>query len=290
MGLFDAVTHAFTTLSTGGFSVRNASMAAYDSAYIQYVTIVFMYLAGINFTLHYRAVTGRPARYLTDAEWRAYTLILLGAAALMVPPLLVSGQYSELGIERAIRDALFQSVSIGTTTGYVSYDYEIWPASTNLILLLLMFIGGMAGSTAGGMKVIRVYAFAKQGVTALKRSLHPRAVLITRIGQKPIRETDLLTILAFILFFLALFFFGALALTLLGNEFVTSIGASAATLGNIGPGLGDVGAGRTFRRRTHASPHVRHDHHGVRGLLGGSTDGPASRRPTRARARRSCVR
>jgi len=242
MSFFDAITHAFTTLSTGGFSVRNASLAAYDSRYIQYVTIIFMYLAGVNFTLHYRALTGKPARYLTDAEWRAYSLVLLTATALILPPILASGQYSELGVERAFRDALFQAVSIGTTTGYVNYDYELWPASTNLILLLLMFIGGMAGSTAGGMKVIRVYAFARQGLTALKRSLHPRAVMITRIGRKPIRDTDLLTILAFILLYLALFFFGALALTLLGNDFVTSIGASAASVGNIGPGLGEVGA------------------------------------------------
>lgn len=242
LSLYDAVTHSFTTLSTGGFSPRNASIAAFDSAYVHYVTIIFMYLAGANFTLHYRAVAGRPGRYFADAEWRAYTVILIAASALICVPMLASGLYSQLGVERAIRDALFQTVSIGTTTGFVSYDYELWPVATHLVLLLLMFIGGMAGSTAGGMKVIRVYTFAKQGVTALKRSLHPRAVMITRVGKQAIRDDDLLTILAFILLYLVLFFFGALALALLGNDFITSIGASAATLGNIGPGLGAVGA------------------------------------------------
>jgi trk system potassium uptake protein TrkH len=201
-----------------------------------------MYLAGINFALHYRAALGRPSRYLADAEWRAYTLIAVGATLLVLLSVLASGLYADLGLERAFRDALFQVVSIATTTGFVNYDYELWPAATHLILLLLMFVGGMAGSTAGGMKVIRAYAFARHGLTALKRSLHPRAIVISRIGRKAIRESDLLTILAFILLYLGLFVAGALALTLLGNDLVTSIGASAATIGNVGPGLGLVGA------------------------------------------------
>lgn len=242
MDPFEAVNHAFATLATGGFSTRNASLAAYDSPYLQYVTILFMYLAGINFTLHYRAATGKPARYFADAEWRAYTMIAVGATLLVFLSVVASGLYVELGIERAFRDALFQVVSIATTTGFVNYDYELWPAATHLVLLILMFVGGMAGSTAGGMKVLRAYAFARHGLTALKRSLHPRAIVISRIGRKAIRETDLLTILAFILLYLGLFVAGALALTLLGNDLVTSIGASAATIGNVGPGLGLVGA------------------------------------------------
>ena len=242
MGPFDAVNHAFATLATGGFSTRNASVGGYDSAYLQYVTILFMYLAGINFTLHYRAVTGKPLRYFGDAEWRAYTVITLGATLLVLLVALSSGDYAAFGLERAFRNALFQVVSIATTTGFISHDYELWPESTHLVLLLLMFVGGMAGSTAGGMKVIRVYAFSRHGLIALRRSLHPRAILVSRIGRKPIRETDLLTILAFILLYLGLFVAGALALTLLGNDLVTSIGASAATIGNVGPGLGLVGA------------------------------------------------
>ena len=242
MPLFESVNHALTTLSTGGFSPRNASIAAYSSPYLQYVTIAFMYLAGINFTLHYHALAGRPGRYFRDTEWRAYSLIVLGATALVLVALLAAGVYSEHGMERAFRDSLFQVVSITTTTGFVSYDYELWPVGTHLLLLLLMFVGGMAGSTAGGMKVIRVHTFMRQGLTGLKRSLHPRAVLVTRVGTKALRDDDLLNILAFILLFVLCYVVGWLTLTFLGNDLVTSMGAAAAAIGNIGPGLGEVGA------------------------------------------------
>ena len=237
--LFDAVNHAFTTMSTGGFSTQNASIAAYDSGYLQYVFIVFMYLAGINFTLHFRAMTGRP-RYHRDSEWKAYTLMV--AAATVFVTLVLLEQAGTGGLERTIRDALFQTVSIATTTGYASADFDVWPAGGQFMLLLLMFVGGMAGSTAGGMKVIRVVAFFRQGLTALRRALHPRAVVLTRVSGKALRENDLLTILAFILFYLLLFVAGVFAMTVLGHDLVTSIGASAASIGNIGPGLGDVGA------------------------------------------------
>lgn len=235
---FDAVTHALTTLSTGGFSTQTASFADY-SAYLQYVTILFMFIAGVNFTLHYRALTGRP-RYHRDSEWKAFALIVVTATLFTTGALLVQDRGA--GIEPTLRAALFQVVSIGTTTGYVSRDYELWPAATQITLLLLMLVGGMAGSTAGGMKVIRILAFVRQGISALKRSLHPRAVVVTRVSGKPIRENDLLTILAFILFFLLLFVAGTLGMAVLGHDIITSIGASAATLGNIGPGLGAVGA------------------------------------------------
>ena len=240
--LFDAVNHALTTLSTGGFSPRNASIAAYDSAFVQYITIAFMYLAGINFTLHYRALTGSPLRYLKDAEWKAYTFMLLGATAIVTLSMFGGGTYTAAGLERGLRDALFQVVSIATTTGFVTADYDRWPAAANLMLLMLMLTGGMAGSTAGGMKVIRVYAFVRQGVAGLRRALHPRAVILTRVGRLVIRDDDLLNILAFILLYLLMFVAGALVLALLGHDILTAVGASAASIGNIGPGLGDVGA------------------------------------------------
>ncbi|HUF70116.1 MAG TPA: TrkH family potassium uptake protein [Longimicrobiales bacterium] len=239
---FEAVLHAFTTLSTGGFSPRTASIGAYDSAYIDYVTIIFMYLAGINFTLHFHALTGKPKRYFQDVEWRVYSATVVAATLLVLLPFALNGHYAALGSERAIRDSLFQVVSISTTTGFITEDYGLWPESTQLVLLLLMFIGGMAGSTAGGMKVIRVHAFMRQGITGLKRSLHPRAVLVTRVGRKVLRDDDLLNILGFILLFMLCFVAGALALTLLGNDLITSLGGAAAAIGNIGPGLGAVGA------------------------------------------------
>jgi trk system potassium uptake protein TrkH len=241
MPFFESVLHALTTLSTGGFSPRNASMGAYDSAYLHYITVLFMYLAGVNFALHYRAMVGQPRRYLVDSEWRFFTLVLGLATSLVLVSVLASGHYAVEGFERAFRDSLFQVVSIATTTGFGSYDYEIWPVAPQLVLLLLMFMGGSAGSTAGGMKAIRVYVLIRHALTELKLSVHPRAVLVTRIGKRPLQTRQLLNVLAFILLFFALFAAGALALSLTGVDLTTSIGASASAIGNVGPGLGEVG-------------------------------------------------
>lgn len=238
---YEAVLHALTTLSTGGFSPRDASLAAYESAYIHYVTIGFMYLAGVNFALHYRALIGQPQRFLADSEWKFFTVVLALATLFVFVNIVFTPRYGALGVERAFRDALFQVVAIGTTTGFASFDYALWPAATQLLLLLLMFMGGMAGSTAGGMKAIRVYVLVRHSLTELRHSLHPRGVLVTRVGRRALKTGELLTILAFILIFFALFAAGVLALTALGIDIVTSIGAAASALGNIGPGLGRVG-------------------------------------------------
>ena len=238
---FEAVNHAFTTMSTGGFSPQNESIAAYPSPYVQYVIVGFMYLAAINFTLHFRAVRGRP-RYARDPEWRFFTLLLVSATGVLLGLALLRGDYSGLGFERAFRDSLFQAVSITTTTGYVTFDYEQWAMASQILLLLLMFVGGMAGSTGGGMKAVRVYLLLRHALAELKRSLHPRAVVPTRLGRRPVPEATLSTVLAFALFFLGLFAAGAFVLALLGHDLATAIGASAASIGNIGPGLGAVGA------------------------------------------------
>jgi trk system potassium uptake protein len=240
LSLFDAVTHAFTTLSTGGFSPRNASIAAFDSAYIQYVTIVFMLAAGINFALHYRALTSRGRGYLGDVELRFFALVIL-AATLAVTGLLLASEPGA-GTERSFRDALFQVVSIGTTTGYVTRDYGLWPLGAQLILVGLMFMGGMAGSTAGGAKVIRIHLLMRLGLAELRKSIHPRAVVVTRVGRKAIPDDILLKVLAFLLLFFLLFAAGTLGLALLGHDLATAVGASASAIANIGPGLGAVGA------------------------------------------------
>jgi trk system potassium uptake protein TrkH len=239
---FDAVTHSFTTLSTGGFSPRNASLAAYPSPFIQYVTIIFMYLAGINFTLHYRAATGRPSVYLHDREWRFFTLLAVGATALVLLLTVAGGMYDDTGFERGLRDSLFQVASIITTTGFVSTDYGLWPIGAQFVLLLLMFVGGMAGSTAGGIKALRFYVLARQTLSELKKSLHPRGVILTRVGDEVVKEDVLARILIFVIVYLTLFALGTLIMTILGHDLTTSIGSSAASLGNIGPGLGEVGA------------------------------------------------
>jgi trk system potassium uptake protein len=241
MPAYEAVLHALTTTSTGGFSPRNASIAAYDSAAIHYITIAFMYVAGVNFALHYRALAGSPRRYLADSEWRFFTAVLLVGTMLVLSAVIASGAYADLGIERAFRDSLFQVVSIATTTGFGSADYVLWPVAAQMMLLLLMFMGGMAGSTAGGMKAVRVHVLLRHSLTELRHGLHPRAVLVTRVGGRALKTGELLNILAFVLIFFGLFAAGALALTAFGIDLVTSVGAAASAVGNIGPGLGAVG-------------------------------------------------
>jgi trk system potassium uptake protein len=242
MGPFDAVNHALTTLPTGGFSPKNASIAAYHSPFIHYVIILFMYLAGVNFVLHFRAATGRLRAYPGSAEWRFYTGALLVGCLGVFLAIRFTGEYVDLGTERAFRDALFQVVSVGTTTGYVTRDYGAWPVGAQLLLVGLMLMGGMAGSTAGGIKSMRIYVVLRQGISELQRTLHPRAVVVTRLGPRALDEAVVLNILGFVLLFLTIFALGVLALGFLGHDLTTAIGAGVATIANIGPGLGQVGA------------------------------------------------
>jgi trk system potassium uptake protein TrkH len=242
MDLFDASTHTFATLATGGFSTKNASVAHFESPYIHYVIILFMYLAGINFALHFRAVTGH-LDYFKDHEWRFFTGLLLGAAVFLLVLNLTGGTYAftPSGVEEAFRDGLFQAVAIGTTTGFVTADYELWVPASQMLIFLLFFTGGMAGSTGGSMKSVRVLLLVKQTAMELRKHLHPRAVLLARVGRRAVKEDVLANVLGFVLLYGLLWVAGAMALALLGLDFLTSLGASAATVGNIGPGLGGVG-------------------------------------------------
>ncbi|NIR45578.1 MAG: TrkH family potassium uptake protein [Gemmatimonadetes bacterium] len=239
MSLFDAVTHAFGTMPTGGFSPRTESLAYY-SAYHQYVTIIFMYLAGVNFALHYRVFRVRSTRaLLRDEEWRFYSLVLVGALAVLLVAHVLAGTYDS--VEEMIRASAFQVVAIGTTTGFATADYVTWPAVTQVVLFFLMFVGGMAGSTGGGMKTLRLWAALKQGTVELRKHLHPRAVIVTRVGGRVVPDAVMLNILGFMLLFVFSFVLGALALTAFGVDMVTAAGAAAAAIGNIGPGLASVG-------------------------------------------------
>ncbi len=239
LSFYDALTHALTTMPTGGFSPRGDSLAAFGP-YVQYVVIAFMYLAGINFVLHFRALAGGPRIYLSHAEWRFYTAVLATGTAVVWVALLAAGQYET--IEESFRNALFQVVSLSTTTGYVNTNYSVWPLAPQLLLVGLMFMGGMAGSTAGGMKVVRIYVLLRHGMAELRKSIHPRAVVVTRLGREVLDEPVVLNILGFVLLFFLLFAGGVLALAGLGHDLETAIGASIATVANIGPGIGAVGA------------------------------------------------
>lgn len=243
MGPFDAVTHTFTTLPTGGFSTKDASVAAFQSPYIHYVTIAFMYAAGVNFALHFRAVSGRPIAYFRDPEWRFFTGAVLTGAAYLVIANLASGSYAftGTGAEEAVRSALFQATSITTTTGFVTADYEAWHPASQVFLFALMFVGGMAGSTGGSVKAVRVLLLIKQTGIELRKHLHPRAILLARLGRKPVGEDVLANVVGFVILYVLLFGAGAVIMAMFGMDLVTALGASAATVGNIGPGLGDVG-------------------------------------------------
>lgn len=241
MDVFNAVTHAFATLATGGFSTMNDSLAAFDSAYLQYVTILFMYFAGVNFTLHFYAFSGKPV-FWRDTEWRFFTALILTAALLLATTNFVTGAYSDGGgIERAVREGLFQATAITTTTGFVSADFQVWHPFAQMILFVLLFTGGMAGSTGGGVKIMRVLLLIKATAIELKKHLHPRAILVARVGSRVVKEDVLANIIGFVILYVLLVLAGSLTMALLGMDLLTALGASAATVGNIGPGLGNVG-------------------------------------------------
>ena len=239
MDLFDAVCHAFATMATGGFSTRGASIQAFDSAYIEGVITLFMFLAGVNFALHYRFLLGRLDAHWRDFEFKVYLGIALGTTLIITFSNHISGVFGSL--VESLRYGIFQVVSIGTTTGFVSADYEKWTSLAQVLIFLLMFIGGSAGSTGGGMKVVRLIVVVKQGFIELKKLLHPQAMIPLKLGQRVVPRQVVQAITGFFLFYVGLFVFVALLMSLLGLDMLTAIGASASCLGNIGPGLGFVG-------------------------------------------------
>jgi len=237
MNLFDSLCHAFGTMATGGFSTKNDSIAGF-SPYIQYVIIIFMYLAGMSFTLHYYMLKRQFQRTFSNEEWRHYTTMLILATLVIAPALyLIQG----MPAEKAFRDSLFQVVSIVTTTGFITADYLFWPSFTMFLLFLLMFTGGCAGSTGGGIKIVRIILLFKNSFLELKRIIHPQAMLPVRLNGKSISQGIIFNVLAFFLIYIIVFSFGSLIMSALGLEFESAVGSVAACLGNIGPGLGIVG-------------------------------------------------
>lgn len=240
MSLFDAMCHMFTTMATGGFSTKNASIAGFNSVYIEYVIIFFMFLAGVNFTLHWRGIHGNLKSYFRDGEFKFYLGLIISFTIVIIISNIIR---SSEGVftHTMFRDSLFQVVSILTTTGYATADYQLWGWFSQFLLLLLMFIGGSAGSTGGGMKIIRIMTITKYSLSEAKRLLHPKALIPVRVGRRLITDDVIRNTLSFFLFFVAAFVFTSLILTAMGIDLVTAIGATAASIGNIGPGLGDVG-------------------------------------------------
>ena len=238
MSVYDALCHAFTTMPTGGFSTKNASMAHFDSVYLDLVVIIFMVLAGINFSLHYQLLRGKPLAFWQDAECRYFLGIVL------VLTLVVSfdiWQTVYAGVAEALRHGLFQVVSIITTTGFATADYEKWPAMSQVILLICMFMGASAGSTGGGMKILRIMLCFKFCYKELFTLIHPHAVSHVKIAGKTVPDDVMRSVFGFMALYLGLFAVCAILLAGLGVDLLTTIGAVASCIGNIGPGFGMVG-------------------------------------------------
>ncbi|RJQ70719.1 MAG: TrkH family potassium uptake protein [Desulfobacteraceae bacterium] len=251
MRFFDALCHAFTTMPTGGFSTQNASFAQFDSLYLDGVVMFFMILAGINFSLHYQMLRGRPLAFWRDGECRFFLAVVMVLAVLVTWDLYRFSVYSSLG--QALRYGAFQVVSILTTTGYATADYERWPAMSQLILLACMFLGASAGSTGGGMKCLRIMLCFKYCYKEMFLLVHPRAVTTIKIGGRSVSEDIMRSVLGFLALYVALFGLSAIVLAGLGVDFVTAFGAVAATIGNIGPGFGSVGPAENYAHLPYAA-------------------------------------
>ena len=245
MNLYDAVVHAFTTIATGGFNPKTASVGFYDSVAIEMVLIVFMALSGVSFALYYIVYSRRSLRSLRDPELLTYLGIMVGSVLLVWGVLLVQGDYADW--PTALRDSAFTVTSIITTTGYVTADFDRWDTVARTTLIVLMFVGGCAGSTAGGIKVVRVIVVFKTIVADLFRGIHPRAVTPLTLGDRLLSEETRTAILGLVVAWLFIF---ALATTLVASQEdltpLTSASAVAATLNVVGPGLGQVGASESY--------------------------------------------
>jgi trk system potassium uptake protein TrkH len=238
MPWFDSVCHAFSTISTGGFSTQNASIAAFSNPLIHYIIIFFMFVAGVNFTLHFRAITGNYKAHLKDYEFRVYLSIICIATLLIF--INISSANSDWS-HNSFLISLFQSLAILTGTGYANADYELWPFFSQHLLLIIMFFGAMGGSTSGGMKIARIILLIKYAATETRRMLHARAIIPIRIGDRFISDEVVRNTLGFSLIYLSIFVLTAFVLTAFNLDLLSAIGASASAIGNVGPAFGAFG-------------------------------------------------
>lgn len=243
MNLFDSICHTFTTMATGGFSTRNISIEHYRSPFIEYAITFFMFVAGANFSLHYRFLKGNFKALWQDDEFRFY-----GSVALLATLIVSLNLWASIHKDffHSFRIAIFQVVSILTTTGFTTADFEKWPPLSQYLLLFLMFIGGCAGSTGGAIKCVRILVLLKQAIRELYQLVHPRAVLPVKLGKKVVSADTLHGIWGLTFLYLLVFSLASLALSMMGSDILTSISAVATTLGNVGPGLSAVGPTDNF--------------------------------------------
>ncbi len=238
MSLYDAVCHTFTTMSTGGFSTKNDSVGHYQSIYIDFIILIFMFLAGVNFSLYYKLVTGNVRPFMRDPELRGYFGIT--ATLIVLLTLDVFGTIYP-NIVDAFRYASFQVVSLITTTGFFTADYEKWPVFSQQILFLCLFLGTMAGSTGGAIKIVRIILLVKSCYLEILRIIHPHAITVVKLGKTPVPQTIMRSIWGFFLLYAGIYVIGVTALTALNLDMISAASGMAACLGNVGPGLGSLG-------------------------------------------------
>jgi trk system potassium uptake protein TrkH len=244
MTWFDAINHAFCSLSTGGFSTHLAGPRIYNSPAIEIILIVFMLIGGINFAWHFRAMRGDFRAYTKSPELKFYLLVWLVFSLVMTADLLVNHTYTHVGM--AFLDAFFQSTSIITTTGFATADYDVWPVLSKMLLFMLMFSGGCAGSTTGGIKIMRSLVVLKTAMREIRIFMQPQAVIKVKLGDQPVDHPIVAGITAFVLAFIMIFAIGTLAMTFFVDDATTAASAVIACLGNIGPGFGGVGPSMNF--------------------------------------------
>lgn len=235
MPLFDSICHSFATMATGGFGIKNASIGHYGSAYIDVVITIFMLLAGMNFTLHFRVLSGKARIALRDPELRLYLSIFVTATLIMAINLISHGVFESFG--QALRYAGFHGASILTTTGFATTDFAAWPWASQALLFFLMFIGGCAGSTAGGIKVIRIFTLGKMAFTEMRYLMNPRGVYAIFVNGKSLRKNVVYDTAALVFLYFSLMVLSFVVIGLGGYDITTSVTATLANLGNIGPGL-----------------------------------------------------
>lgn len=238
MDFFDSICHAFTTMASGGFSTKQASIAYWDSYYIQYVIILFMFISGTNFGLLHTAIRGNWKKLFSDNEFQLYFSIVC-VASLVIGLGLYFNEWGNLA--KSMRDATFQVIAIITSTGYATADFLQWPPFLGLVLFLLFFSGASAGSSSGGMKIVRVYLLFKNSFIELKRIIHPNGIINVKYNQKTVHPNIMTGIMGFAILYLIVFVIGSIIMTLFTEDIITACSSVISCMSNVGPGYGSVG-------------------------------------------------
>ena len=239
MSVFDAISHSFSTVAIGGFSTHDGSIGYFNSAAIESIAMIFMFLAGINFSLHFVAWNNRSlVDYIKDSEFKTYAMVLICSSIIVIAALSLNGEYDSAN--ETLRHSLFQTISIATTTGFTSQNYSSWPAAIPVFLIMMSFIGACVGSTGGGIKVVRILVMFRLGMKEIHKFIRPNAQVSVKLNKSSINEKALVSVLGFFSLYAISFFIILMLLMFAGLDQVTAYSATAATMNNLGPGLGDV--------------------------------------------------